>query len=376
MEPTVNNLHPVFSDCLQYFAEGQRLAAHPGHEVDLTQAADAEASSEQSRITTNARDEWLAKRRSGIGGSDIAAILGLSTWKTAVGVWLDKTGQSTEDAVGNSEAAYFGTLFEGEIAREYSKRTGNAVQRVNRILRHPEHEWAIGNIDRAIVSPGSRVRVADDGGTLLGASGLLEVKTASAYKSGDWGREGDDDAVPVHYQAQVMWYMAITGRAWADVAALIGGQRMVIRRIHRDDETIAAMLERAHEFWHQHVLTRKPPEPAKAKDVERLFPADNGEFIEATDDLLAAYNSAREAKARIAQAEADYEASAERIKLALGERSALTLHGKLLVTWKASKKNRRIDWKEVAAALKAPADIIAAHTTETPGSRRFILKEI
>lgn len=324
---------------------------------------------------TSERARWLEARRSGIGGSDIAAILGLSPWKTALDVWLDKTGQA-EDSVGNAEAVRWGTILEDVVAREYSERTERAVQRVNRILRHPAHEWAIGNIDRAIVAPGSRVRVADDGGTLLGADGLLEVKTASAYKGGEWGRDGDEDAVPVHYQAQVMWYMGITGQPWCDVAALIGGQRMVIRRIHRDDETIAAMLERAHDFWHLHVLTRQPPEPTTAKDVERLFPADNGEAVEATDDLLAAYNAAREAKARIAQAEADYDAAVERIKLALGERSALTLNGRPLVTWKATKPTRRTDWKAVAEVLQAPSEVIAAHTTETPGSRRFILKEI
>jgi putative phage-type endonuclease len=322
------------------------------------------------------REAWLAERRTGIGGSDIAAILGLSPWKTAVDIWLDKTGQQADDIVGDPEAMRWGSLLEDVIAKEYSERTEHSLQRVNRILRHPAHEWAIGNVDRAIVAPGSRVRVSDDGGTLLGAHGLLEVKTASAYKAGDWGRDGDDDAVPVHYQAQVMWYLGITGLQWADVAALIGGQRMIVRRIERDDETIAAMLERAEEFWRKHVLTRTPPEPASTKDVERLFPADNGETVEATDDLLAAYNAAREAKARIAQAEADFEAAAGRIKLALGERSILALNGKPLVTWKASKPARRTDWKAVAEALHAPADVIAAHTTETAGSRRFLIKEI
>ena len=321
------------------------------------------------------REQWLAERQKGIGGSDIAAILGLSPWKTALDVWLDKTGQ-TEDTLGNAEAVRWGTLLEDVVAREYSARTERAVQRVNRILRHPAHEWALGNIDRAVVAPGSRVRVSDDGGTLLGAQGLLEVKTASAYKAGEWGRDGDEDAVPVHHQAQVMWYMGITGQPWADVAALIGGQRMIVRRIERDDEIITAMLERAHEFWHKHVLTRQPPEPTTAKDVERLFPADNGEAVEADESLLAAYNAAREAKARIAQAEADYEAATERIKLALGERSILALNGQPLVTWKAARPTRRTDWKAVAEAVHAPADVIAAYTTETPGSRRFLLKEI
>jgi putative phage-type endonuclease len=321
------------------------------------------------------QEAWLAERRAGIGGSDIAAILGLSPWRTAVDVWLDKTGQS-EEVIGDPEAMRWGTLLEDVIAREYSERTEHSLQRVNRILRHPAHEWAIGNIDRAVVADGSRVRVSDDGGTLLGAQGLLEVKTASAYKAGDWGRDGDDDAVPVHYQAQVMWYMGITGQPWCDVAALIGGQRLIVRRIERDGETIAAMLERAHDFWHRHVRTRQPPDPATAKDVEKLFPADNGESVEADEDLLAAYNAAREAKARIAQAEADFEAAAVRIKLALGERSILALNGKPLVTWKAPKPSRRTDWKAVAEALHAPAEVIAVHTTETPGSRRFLLKEI
>jgi predicted phage-related endonuclease len=218
--------------------------------------------------------------------------------------------------------------------------------------------------------------VAGDGGTLLGADGLLEVKTASAYKAGEWGRAGDDDAVPLHYQAQCMWYMAITGQPWCDVAALIGGQRMVVRRIHRDDETIAAMLERAGDFWHRHVLGGQAPEPATTRDVETLFRSDNGEALEADDELLAAYNRARSAKARIAEAEAEYDAAVERIKLALADRSALTINGTPLVTWKASKPTRRVDWKAVAEALHAPEDVIAAHTTETPGSRRFLLKEI
>ncbi|WP_062196452.1 YqaJ viral recombinase family nuclease [Caldimonas taiwanensis] len=323
------------------------------------------------------RAEWLAERRSGIGGSDIAAILGLSPWKTAVDVWLEKTGRSTDDTIGDAEAVRWGALLEDVVAREYAERTEHNIQRVNRILRHPSHEWAIGNIDRAIVAPGSRVRVADDGGTLLGADGLLEVKTASAYKAGEWGRDGDDDAVPLHYQAQCMWYLGITGQPWCDVAALIGGQRLVIRRIHRDDETIAAMLERADDFWHRHVLGGQAPEPATARDVETLFRSDNGEALEADDELLAAYSAARAAKNDMAYAEARYEEAVERIKLALGERSALTFNGQPLATWKATKPARRTDWKALVHHHwpVPPAELVEQFTTETPGSRRFLLKE-
>ena len=44
-------------------------------------------------IHNPSRDAWLAARRSGIGGSDIAAICGLSPYQTPYDVWLDKLGQ-------------------------------------------------------------------------------------------------------------------------------------------------------------------------------------------------------------------------------------------------------------------------------------------
>ena len=104
------------------------------------------------------RLEWLQARRAGIGGSDIGAILGLSRYRSPVDVWLDKTGQAEADT-GMSEAAYWGVELEATVAAEYAKRTGNKVQRVNQMLRHPEHDWMLANIDRAVVADGSRGRV-------------------------------------------------------------------------------------------------------------------------------------------------------------------------------------------------------------------------
>ena len=107
------------------------------------------------------RTAWLAARRTGIGGSDISAILGLSPWRSPVHVWLDKTGQAPDEPPANAEAMYWGKTLEDVVAREYAQRTGRRVQRVNAILRHPQHEWMLGNIDRAIVAEGSRARLDD-----------------------------------------------------------------------------------------------------------------------------------------------------------------------------------------------------------------------
>ena len=104
----------------------------------------------------NAREDWLKARKSGIGGSDIGAILGLSPFKTPLDVYLDKIGQ--DDPQPMNEAMYFGTIMEGIVADEYARRNNRRVQRVNSILRHVDKDWMLANIDRAVVAEGTRAR--------------------------------------------------------------------------------------------------------------------------------------------------------------------------------------------------------------------------
>lgn len=316
------------------------------------------------------RSEFLLRRRYGIGGSDVAAIMGLSPWKTPLDVYFAKAGETQPDDT-MSEPAYWGTVLEDVVAQEFSKRANVKVQRVNQQLRHPQHEWMVANIDRAIITPGSRVRLGDNG-LLLGADGILECKTASAYKAGEWGRDGDDDAIPVHYAAQGMWYLAVTGLPYCDFAALIGGQKFVTKRIERDEDTIAVLIEQCRAFWFDHVMARKPPAPINGTDVTKLFPTDNGQQVEANEAALIAYNAALLLRDQITQAQAELEAQLDTLKTLLGECSELATQGRKLASWKRSKDGTTTDWKAVAAACNANKDLIAAHTTTRPGARRFV----
>lgn len=199
-------------------------------------------------------EEWLQWRRRGIGGSDAAAIAGLSPWKSPVAVWLEKTGQV--EPVEPGEAAYWGTVLEDVVAQEFSKRTGMRVRRRNAILRHPQYEWMIANVDRMLV----------------GSSEGLECKTTSAYQAKEW--EGDE--IPAQYIIQVQHYMAVTGaKAWW-LAVLIGGQRFVHKRIERDDELIQQLIEIERDFWENHVVPGVPPEldgsPASTELLKRMYP--------------------------------------------------------------------------------------------------------
>lgn len=184
------------------------------------------------------RQEWLAERTKGIGGSDAATVLGLNKWKTPFELYLEKTGQSFVDE-SQAEAAYFGNILEDVVANEFEVRTGKKVRKNNFMLQHYKHDFIRANIDRKVV----------------GEDALLECKTASAYLAKDW--EGDE--IPDSYLVQVQHYLGVTGYKKAYIAVLIGGQRFVWKEVERDEELIKMIFEAEVNFWNNHVLANNPP---------------------------------------------------------------------------------------------------------------------
>ncbi|HHJ39301.1 MAG: hypothetical protein AXA67_02210 [Methylothermaceae bacteria B42] len=309
-------------------------------------------------------------RRAGIGGSDIAAVLGLSRWRTPYDVWREKMGLA-EDESGRNEPNYWGQMLEDVTAREYQKRAGRRVQRVNQTLKHPKYDWAIAHIDRAVVIPGRRAVWRGD--HLAGAEKILECKTASAWKSREWN---EGEKVPLEYQAQCQWYLAITGLGRADIAALIGGQKFIIRKIKRDDETIRAMLARAEEFWRKYVVERIPPPPINTADILQMFPVDDGDFVEIGQDAetLETFNQLRQLRDEKKTLDEKIDALTESLKVRIGEHSGLTIDGHPVVTWKTTKTRKYIDWESIACELGAHQEIVKKFTTYISGSRRFLIK--
>lgn len=331
---------------------------------------------------SDTREQWLAERRKGIGGSDISAILGVSKYRTPLDVWFDKTGRDAPDASDANEAMRWGTLLEDVVAREWSARTGHPIQRMNAILRHPDNPVVLGSIDRAIVAPGSRARVNRATGHVVGAEGVLEVKTASAHAADQWEDE-TGPTIPVYYAAQGLWYLGISGLPWAEFAVLVGGQRMLTRRLERDDETIRFMFAKAAEWWQRHVVGDVMPEPVNEADVLRLYPRDSGRSIEADAYTRHQIARLREVRGHLKALEAEAEVLTEVLKVAMTDATTITLEGAPAVTWKASKDRAVTDWQNVAQDLaerfNIPPDVhaaaVAARTATTPGSRRFLLKE-
>lgn len=184
--------------------------------------------------------EWLINRRMGIGGSDVATILGLNKWKSSYQLWLDKTGQSEINAEEQSESAYWGNVLEEVVAKEFSERTGKKVRRRNKIFEHPDYPFLRANIDRDIV----------------GEDAILECKTANTFLLKEW--EGEE--IPQAYLCQVQHYMNVLNKAHAYIAVLIGGQHFVWKKIERDQELIDLITHKLIDFWEINVKENIAPQ--------------------------------------------------------------------------------------------------------------------
>lgn len=229
------------------------------------------------------RDQFLAGRKSGIGGSDVAAILGLSKYKSPYQLWLDKTNRA-ESQDSESEPAYWGNQLEDIVAKEYAKRNGVKIQRVNATIRNPEHDWMLANIDRAIVNPDISGNVRIKEGKLT-TDRILECKTANQYLAKLWGDE-QTESIPDYYLTQCQWYLGNTGASICGLGVLIGGQKFRSYQIAYDEELFEMLKAECSNFWHEHVLADVPPAPTTFDDVLHRWSTHNPDQAVIADPQL------------------------------------------------------------------------------------------
>jgi len=294
----------------------------------------------------------VAERMNGIGGSEAAAAVNLSPWKSPLRLWQEKVGEIQPDFDPDNDYVRFGNLLEDIVADEFARRRGLRVQRDNRTLRHPEHAFMLGHIDRRIV----------------GAREGLECKTASLRMAKEWGEENTDE-VPIDYLAQAAHYMALTEFDVWHIAVLIAGNDFRMYRIERDQDLIDSLVQREAEFWNR-VQTRTPPEPTTIEDAFSRWPQDNGKQKVASTEI---WNDAITLKAQKKQAKdlaEIIEAHELRIKNFMQDATTLLAgDNKPLCTWKTQSANR-ID----VTRLREERPEIAEKFTNTSQSRVFRLK--
>lgn len=303
------------------------------------------------------REEWLSVRGQGIGSSDAAVAVGISPYKSPLELWLEKTERQAAVDISANDAVFWGTTLEHIIANVYAHRTGTKVRRLNAVLQHPDHPFMLANLDRVVQHP-------TDG------NGILEVKTAGVNSAKFW-----EEGVPDSYQCQVLHQLAVTGKAWCDVAVLIGGQDFRVYRILPDHDKMADLIQREAAFW-QCVVDDVPPavdgSESSGRALASLFPSDRGETLDCRDDtdmnrLFSDYWAYRQQRE---SAEEHEELLKQRLQERLGFASGAVLSdGK--ISWRKSKDSIATDFKRLA---DEHPEWVTPYAIPKLGSRRFLVQ--
>ncbi len=259
-----------------------------------------------------------------IGGSDIAALCGVSRYKGEYEVWLSKTSEAYQRK--DTNACEWGRRLEKVVADKFAEE--HAFDLVpGRAICHREHAFIGGTPDFIYVE-------AD------GSQGVLEVKTTNAYNARDW----DNGECPDEYRLQVQWYLMLTGLTNAYLAVLIGGQDYREVKIVADLRLQKNLLTIACNFWHTYVESKTPPPcEMRAETIALVYANDNGK----TKELAKPFSFVEKLLAKKAEKkklEDEIEAMNNEIKQALGEDTYGIIDNMAVAKWK--KINKKGYWVE------------------------------
>jgi putative phage-type endonuclease len=211
------------------------------------------------------RAEWLAQRRTGIGGSDVAPILGLSKWRTAFEVYQEKVGELAVDHKADDVRVRAGNRMQRPILDDYCETEGaKIVQYEPEVVRHPELPFLM-NLDAVVANE-------------FGDEWNADAKNVHWRVAEQWGEEESDDLPDdAFYQGHHYNFLSPTIRHKTDFAVLVGGEWPVRKyTVPRDDEFYGMLVDKLLEFWwHVENLTPPPPDFAHATTTElmrRLYP--------------------------------------------------------------------------------------------------------
>lgn len=213
------------------------------------------------------REKWLEVRKTGIGGSDAASLLGYNPYDdgTPFFVWLDKTDPEYQSE--SNSAMERGSRMEPIVREMFEEKTGIKTRRQG---MHQSREFPnlLASVDA----------LAEDGGG-------WEGKTASQWVTRNW----DEDVCPDYYAAQGRHYLAVTGRSHWHVSALdIESWKLWHWVLERDEEQIEYESTVKQEFWSTYIEPGVAPEAdltrITSEEIKRRFPKVEAAIIDFASD--------------------------------------------------------------------------------------------
>lgn len=310
-------------------------------------------------VETSVDLAFRESRRKYLGGSDIAALLGIApkSWRrnSPTALYFDKIEPPKVDTQ-NLGVKRRGKRWEGvvgEMLVEDLEAKGHKVEIVAANKRYVDStfDFFACEVDYEIRLDGEQ-EITN-----------VELKTVHPFAASDWGDSGSDET-PVWYTAQCVWGLGITGRRRTLLAPLFGADEIRTYPIQAEPDLIGQIRETARKFWIENVVARVPPPPGGLVDLEKLFPkdcvptrefADNLKFVDALAEL-------READADYDRAKARWDAAEFIAKQIMGDVAIATIGGEKACSWKQQTQERvdvkrlRDERPEIAAAYIKPVE--------------------
>lgn len=287
--------------------------------------------------------EWYAWHNAGIGGSDVAGILNISPYTSALAVYAEKV-DGIRTFHGN-EYTEFGKRAEPMLAQWFEDTTGLYVVEQQAQCAHPAQAWQRCTLDGV---------VSESPTGYVDALGVWEAKTDGP---GGW------DEIPAHIQAQCQWQMHVTGLDHAWITAL-HGRTFALYELDANPDDQQLIVSEVDRFWHEHILAKVPPDPdgseLTAKVLRQLYPQHTpAATVEIPADLYDKLSLARDHHRQWTEVRRHYE---NRLTALMGDAELATVDGQPAATWR-TQTARRIDTTALANELPDIADKYRTETT-------------
>lgn len=283
------------------------------------------------------RPEWLEYRRKGLGGSDAAAVLNISPFRTARDLYYDKLGVVTSDDQANWVALEVGNLLEPLVARIFAHKTGLKIYQRKCMFQHPQYPWMLADLDYLVELPD-------------GTTAILEIKTTNYNAKDKWWYNGKE-VVPVYYETQGRHYMAVMNLDRVYYCCLYGNNEdeAIIRRIDRDMAYEMELIMLEQEFWENNILAKMPP-PYWEEDGDLILSSLQRALGQSnTDAPPAAFDQMQSARVtrflELREEKKVHDASSKRVEKEMNRLKALIVADMGVSCSAVTQDGHTVDWK-------------------------------
>ena len=308
-------------------------------------------------IRPKSREEWLEHRKTGIGSSEVATIVGLNPWETPYQLWRRKLG--LDPAKDETFAMKAGHYLEDAVAQFWHDETGCEI------IKRSSGDWLIANKERPYLQVSPDRTYWLPGMTKNNTNkGILECKTTQS--------QIDADDLPKHWFCQVQYQLGVAELEHGSLAWLCSGREFGYKDMEFVPDFFAWLVEEVDKFWRDNILGRQEPSVHSVQDILLKYARHtDGKVTEVSEDVYNAYSELKEVRDQVAALEERKISLEERLKFAFGDAEAISYGGKTIGTWKTPKPSSKLDAK---AFQEANPELAKNYMIQTQGTRRFLLK--